>query len=72
MNIQEIYGYQKPLFDRLFADFYNKFEKDLENDPLFTLADDEMTELFNELVIMYMKDTTPEAEWERIIDLMYE
>lgn len=71
MNIQEIYNYQKPLFDKLFADFYNKFAKDLENDPLFTLSDDEMTELFNELVIMYMKDTTPESDWSRIIDNMY-
>lgn len=72
MNIEQIYGEQKPFIEREIADFYNKFVRDIEKDERYTLSDDELTELFNELIIMFMKRTTPEAEWERITDKFYE
>lgn len=72
MNIEQIYNEQEPFIEREMADFYNKFVRDLEKDERYTLSDDEMTELFNELMIMFIKRTTPEAEWERITDKFYE
>lgn len=71
MNIEQIYNEQLPFIERNIADFYNKFVRDIEKDDRYTLSDDELTELFNELMIMFFKKTTPEAEWERILDNNY-
>jgi hypothetical protein len=65
MNIDEIYGYQKPLLESLFSDMYNKFVRDIDKDPNFELADDEMTELFNELVFKYLAETMTDYELMR-------
>ena len=72
MTIQQIYNEQKPFIERQIAEVYNNFVKYIEQNEEYTLSDDELTELFNELMIMFLKETTPEAEWERIIDLTYE
>lgn len=72
MTIQQIYNEQKPFIERQIAEVYNNFVKYIEQNEEYTLSDDELTELFNELMIMFFKETTPEAEWERIIDLTYE
>lgn len=72
MNIEQIYNEQKPFIEREIADFYNKFARDIENDERYTLSDDELTELFNELLLMFVLRTTPEGEIERIIDKHYE
>lgn len=66
MNIQEIYGYEQPTLARNFADFYNKFASTILSDKNYSLSDEEISELFNELVLMYMRETMAYSEWERI------
>ncbi len=67
MDIYEIYGYEQPLLERCFADFYNKFARDIDTDENFSLSDDEVTEVFDELVLRYMKQTMSRSEWDRVI-----
>ena len=70
MTIQEIYEEQKPFVEIEIAKMYNKFVKDIENDDRYTLSDDELTEIFNEVVLMYMRDTMHKYEWIRITKLL--
>lgn len=70
MTIQEIYEEQKPFIEIEMSKIYNKFVKDIENDDRYTLSDDELTEIFNEVVLMYMRDTIHKYEWIRITKLL--
>lgn len=72
MTIQEIYKDQKPFFEEQIAKMYNAFVKEIESDPDYSLGDDELTELFDELLLDFWWDTTPEAERDRVIDKHYE
>lgn len=72
MTIKEIYDQKKEIIEKHIVNMYNELLQSINEDENYSLADDEATELFDEIVIMYMKNTTPEAEWERIIDLLSE
>lgn len=66
MNIQQIYGEQKPWLDRKIADLYNSFAKDLESDTNYSLSDDEVSELFNELLFIYLSENISDYELMRL------
>ncbi len=68
MNIDQIYGEQKPYLERKMSELYDSFAKDLESDMRYTLADDEMTELFNELILKYMHETMVDYEFVRVFN----
>ena len=67
MNIQKIYDTKGVyFFAKEVADMYNRFVKDIESDEDYSLSDDEMGELFDELLIMFMKKQISISEFERI------
>lgn len=68
MNIQQIYTEKYGVLEQGIAQFYNSFVKDIESDERFTLSDDEMTELFDELLLMYMHENMSHYEYHRVID----
>jgi hypothetical protein len=68
MNIEQIYGEQKPYIERQMATSYNQFIRALESDMDYNLADDEASELYSELLLMYMRDTMSYDEWTRVIN----
>ena len=65
MNIDQIYGEQKPFIERHMADFYNKFARDIKNDDRFTLSDDELSEMFNELLFINLSENMSDYELMR-------
>ena len=67
MNINQIYGEQEPFIKRGMTEFYNHFARALESDMDYQLSDDEVGELFNELMLKYMRDTMSYNEWTRVI-----
>ncbi len=68
MNIQQIYGEQKPLIEKGVADMYNSFAKYIEQNEDYALSDDEMGELFNELLLRYMLENMSDYESTRIFN----
>lgn len=69
MNIQQIYGEQKPLIEQKVADMYNSFAKYISQNEDYSLSDDEMGELFNELLLMYMHENmTSDYEFTRVFN----
>jgi len=70
MNIDQIYGYKQPEIADYISRSYNLFARDIETDKNFTLSDDEVSELFNELILMYMRDTMSYDEWTRITKIL--
>lgn len=66
MNINEIYQEHKCFLEKQVSDTYNKFVKIIEKDDDYTLSDDELSELFNEILLMYLKDSISSYEWNRI------
>jgi hypothetical protein len=66
MNINEIYNLKLDFFAKEVADMYNRFAKDIEKDPNFTLSDDELGELFDELLISFMRKQMSAYEFERV------
>lgn len=65
MNIEQIYGEQKPWLDRKVSEMYNSFVKDLESDCDYTLSDDEISELFNELMFIHLSKNMSDYELMR-------
>ena len=66
MNIQEIYQDKNFIIEQDVSEMYNRFSRSIENDDDYFLSDDEVSELFNELLVMYIKDTTSKEEFKRI------
>jgi len=66
MNIKEIYQDKGFIFEQDVAKMYNRFARSIENDDDYFLSDDEVSELFNELLVKYIKETTSEYEFNRI------
>ena len=67
MNIKEIYEDKEQFFVEEVCKMYNEFAKNLEQDEDYTLADDEVNELFNELLLKYIAFTMPKTEWYRVL-----
>lgn len=68
MNIQHIYNIQSPLIKENMARVYNNFAKDVILNQDFSLSDDEMGEVFNEVILMHMREHMSYYEWTRIIN----
>lgn len=66
MNIEQIYGEQKPWLDRKLSEIYNSFVRDLESDTNYTLSDDEVSELFNELLFKHLAENMSDYELMRV------
>lgn len=62
MTIEQIYGENKPLIERQYADMFNYLVRRIESDGRFALADDEMNELIGDLIVMYLR----EQKWDRL------
>ena len=71
MNIKQIYNKQKTFFEEKISEMYNDFVKKIEEDTDYSLSDDELTELFNELLLRYVKNTMSEYEFKRVLDNFY-
>lgn len=68
MNIKQIYKEQQAFFEIKISEMYNSFVKRIEKDRDYTLADDEVSGLFNELLLNYIYKTISLYEWNRIIE----
>jgi hypothetical protein len=68
MNIDEIYNRKLDFFAKEVADMYNRFARMIDKDKDFTLADDEVGELFDELLLTYMQKQMSEYEFDRIVE----
>jgi len=68
MDIEQIYGEQKPWIERKMSEVYNSFVKDLESDTDYELSDDEVSELFNELFLRHMLENMSDYEATRIFN----
>lgn len=66
MNIQQIYIEQKPWLDRKLSYIYNDFVRDIEKDKRFSLSDDELGELFNELLFKHLSENISDYELMRL------
>ena len=66
MNIEEIYINKYLPIAIGIAKTYTDFRNNIEDDKNYSLADDELGELFDELVLIHMKKTMSEYEWNRI------
>lgn len=66
MNIEEIYNEQKNWLDLKVSEMYNSFVRDLEKDKRYTLSDDELGELFNELLFKHLADNMSDYELMRV------
>lgn len=67
MNIEQIYDTKGVyFFAKEVGKMYARFEKTIEADKDFTLNDDEMAELFDELLIMFLKNQMSDYEFNRV------
>lgn len=71
MNIDEIYNRKLDFFAKEVADMYNRFAKNIEKDKDFTLSDDEVGELFDELLITFMQQQVSRYEFNRVVQRLY-
>jgi hypothetical protein len=67
MNIDEIYNRKLDFFAKEVADMYNRFARMIDKDKDFTLADDEVGELFDELLITFMQQQVSRYEFDRVV-----
>ena len=68
MNIDYIKKETKPFFEDRVSDMYNDFCQSIDEDDDYHLGDDEVSELFNELLLSYVHSTTGKAEFNRVIE----
>ncbi len=66
MTIQEVYYDKVSIIEKGMTDLYKKFERAIEKDKDYYLCDDEVSELFDELIIMYMQKTMTGNEFDRV------
>ena len=57
MNIEEIYHEKRKLIEGIISEGYSAFEAEINHDPRFSLSDDEMAEMFYELLQMEINNT---------------
>ena len=68
MNIQEISNDKKNIVENILDNGYDYFSKDIENDDDYSLIDDEIAELYYELILREIRRILTDYEWDRIIN----
>ena len=68
MNIQEISNDKKSIVENILDNGYDYFSKDIENDDDYSLIDDEIAELYYELILTEIRRILTDYEWDRIIN----
>jgi hypothetical protein len=70
MNIEYIKNETEPFFAERVADMYNDYASSIDDDEDYHLSDDEVSELFNELLLSYIHSTMSKEEFNRVINTL--
>jgi hypothetical protein len=68
MNIEYIKKETEPFFAERVSDMYNDFSSSIDDDEDYHLSDDEVSELFNELLLSYIHSTMSKDEFNRVVE----
>ena len=68
MNIEYIKNETEPFFAERVSDMYNDYASSIDDDEDYHLSDDEVSELFNELLLSYLHSTMSKDEFNRVIE----
>lgn len=66
MNIEQIHVDKQKIIENILDRGYVDFENEITQDDNYSLADDEIAEMYYELLVMEIKRILPDYEFKRI------